>query len=359
MIKEPVSKDKRFHEKVRVGVPHRRAILAELERYIATQRKVSDQRRAAFFNPRLDSLDHYRHDTDRLRASFLEMLGTPLSPEPATLSSLKTKVERVGCDEFCIIDRLHVQTLPGLNTYGMLFRPHGVKRPPLVIAQHGGQGTPELIAGMTGSSANYNDMVYRLLKHKVAVFAPQLLIWRYEKPNQRGPVFNRQQIDASLKQLGGSITALEVFQLRRMVDYFQTREDIDARRLGMIGLSYGGFYTLFTSAADQRIKAAVSSCFFNDRYIYDRLDWTWKGAANCFLDPEIASLICPRPLWIEVGISDSLFNVGHARQEAKKVSARYEALGLKREFRFKAFKGVHEFNKDDAAVKFLIEKISS
>ncbi|WP_438983966.1 hypothetical protein [Vulcanococcus sp.] len=33
----------------------------------------------------------------------------------------------------------------------------------------------------------------------------------------------------------------------------------------MMGFSYGGFYTLYTSALDQRIKAAVVSGFFNDR----------------------------------------------------------------------------------------------
>lgn len=352
------TREKRHQEKVATGVPHREKMLCELGRYIAAQRKEADRQRAAFFNPRLDSVEIYNRDTARLRASFLAMLGAPLSPAPAQLPLPKAKATRVGTDDFCTIDRLHVHTLPGVNTYGMLFRPHGVVRPPLVIAQHGGQGTPELIAGLTGSSANYNDMVYRLLKHKVAVFAPQLLIWRHEKPDSRGPAFNRHQIDARLKQLGGSVAALEVFRLRRVIDYFQTRKDVDSRQLGMIGLSYGGFYTLFTAAAEQRIKAAVSSCFFNDRYVYDWLDWTWTGAANRFLDPEIASLICPRPLWIEVGDRDDLFDVKNAKREVKKVAARYEALGRKDDFRFKAFKGTHEFDKDDAAIRFLVERIS-
>lgn len=347
----------RYQEKPAASVPYRERQLSEINAFIKKERKDADARRATNFCPTTTSIAVYEKDCRKLRKSYLSMLGYPLTHAPADLPPLHAKSERVASDDICTIDRLHIPALKGLNTYGILFMPHGVQNPPLVIAQHGGQGTPELVAGFDNGSANYNDMIYRLLKHKVAVFAPQTLLWMQDGPDQRGPKFDRTRIDAQLKQLGGSITALEVFMLRRAVDYFQTRKDINARQMGMIGLSYGGFYTLFTAAAEPRIKAAVSSCFFNDRYLYDWTDWTWNNAANTFLDPEVASLICPRPLWIEVGIMDELFAVKNARREVKKVAARYLALGLGERFHFKAFSGGHELDKDDAAIRFLVRNI--
>ena len=87
---------------------------------------------------------------------------------------------------------------------------------------------------------------------------------------------------------------------RFLVWDFAAREDIDGDRIGMIGLSYGGFYTLFAAALDVRIGAAVSSCFFNNRKMYDFVDWVWFNAANQFMDAEVGALVCPRPLYVEV-----------------------------------------------------------
>ncbi|MDF2724914.1 MAG: hypothetical protein K0Q59_4589 [Paenibacillus sp.] len=237
--------------------------------------------------------------------------------------------------------------------YGLFFVPHGDGPFPLVIGQHGGSGTPELCAGFYGPS-NYNDMITRLLRHRCVVFAPQLHLWT----TQQGPENKRNLLDNRLKQLGSSITAVELFRLRRSLDYLQTRPEVDASRIGMAGLSYGGFYTLFMAAADTRIRAALSSCFFNDRYVYDRVDWTWRNSAGMFLDAEVAGLICPRPLYIEVGLQDELFEAVHAKAEALKVIDRYARLNISERFRYREFQGKHEFDKSDEGIEFLMKHLS-
>lgn len=121
----------------------------------------------------------------------------------------------------------------------------------------------------------------------------------------------------------------------------------------MIGLSYGGFYSLFSAALDRRIRAAVSSCFFNDRKTYDVPDWSWFGSANRFLDAEVGSLVCPRPLYIEVGKKDELFDVRRARPEAKKLAGVYRSLGLAEQFRYKEHDGGHELDRADDGIDFL------
>ena len=45
----------------------------------------------------------------------------------------------------------------------------------------------------------------------------------------------------------------------RLVDYLATRDDVDARRIGLTGISKGGIETYFTAAVDKRIAAPCRS----------------------------------------------------------------------------------------------------
>jgi dienelactone hydrolase len=214
-------------------------------------------------------------------------------------------------------------------------------------------GTPEVCSGFF-DSGNYHDMSRRVLRRRVAVFAPQLFRWG----EQFGVKHDHAEIDRQLKQLGGSIAALEIWCLQRSLDALLTRPDVDPSRVGMIGLSYGGFHTLFAAATDTRIRVAVSSCFLNDRRLYAGHDWTWFSAANTFFDGEVAALVCPRPLYVEVGARDELFDVESARPVAGQVAGVYGALGIADRFRYKEHPGVHELDPEDDGIDFLIQHLA-
>ena len=334
------------------GNKYREEQLEQIKKLIAGKRKLADLKRVEYMQCDFSSVDAYKKSIEKYRTDFINMLGWPLTEFSEDLPVPGAKVEFVSEDSIGKIYRLNIDAMQGVTTYGILFLPHTEPPYPLVIAQHGGCGTPELCSGFFGSG-NYNDMTRRILKKGVAVFVPQMLLWGEEF----GPANDRLQIDCQLKQLGGSITALELFKLKRSIDYLHSREDINASQTGMIGLSYGGFYTLFATAVDVRIKAALSSCFFNNRFIYDWHDWTWFNSGNTFLDSEICSLICPRPLYIEVADRDELFDVTYACEEYKKVQVAYEKLDLLDKLCFKVFKGVHELDLDDSGIDFLYKNI--
>lgn len=48
-----------------------------------------------------------------------------------------------------------------------------------------------------------------------------------------------------------------VWDVMRLVDYLQTRDDVDPKRIGLMGVSKGGIETYLTAAVDPRIAAAV------------------------------------------------------------------------------------------------------
>ena len=125
----------------------------------------------------------------------------------------------------------------------------------------------------------------------------------------------------------------------------------------MAGLSWGGFYTLVTAAVDQRIKVALTSCFFNDRYRYNLSPAAWFDSANKFFDSEIAGLVCPRSLCIEAGRHDTLFAVDGARAEAEKVADIYCRLGIEERFNYFEHNGGHEFNRTDECIDFVISRL--
>ena len=161
-------------------------------------------------------------------------------------------------------------------------------------------------------------------------------------------------MDARLKRVGSSVTAVEVYAIMRVLDWAETITD----RFGMIGLSYGGFYTLFTAAVDTRIRAAVSCSFFSRRSEYAWTDWTWTGAAGLYDDAEIACLSYPRHLCVQMGDHDNLFAIDHTRTEADRVREYCRSAGVEEDwFRCMIFDGTHELCRDDGAVEEMVRKI--
>src|SRR5256885_12138631 len=70
------------------------------------------------------------------------------------------------------------------------------------------------------------------------------------------------QLSLKGEPLGQSVAGMWTWDLMRLLDYAQTRPEVDPARLGCAGLSGGGLQTLYLAALDQRVKAAVVSGYF-------------------------------------------------------------------------------------------------
>jgi len=262
----------------------------------------------------------------------------------------------IGEDEDAVIYRTVVYITPEIPQYGLLFVPHGITKAPLIIAQHGGGGTPELCSDINGKN-NYNHLVRRLLKRKAVVFAPQLLLWNFGEPLAAQPKhdisYNRFEIDKNLKRFGISVTAVEIKGIVNALSFLSKFAFIDADRIGMTGLSYGGYFTLYTMAADTRIKAGFSNACFNDRNAYPLNDWTYPDSAHLFQDAEVAALCAPRKLYIAVGKTDTVFDYKYAIPEAERVKKYYAAAGVPDNFVFTAWDGGHTVPDTDEGFDFM------
>lgn len=299
----------------------------------------------------------FLNNRDEERALLAKALGWPLNDN--NIGAPKVQITKVTEETGVCIYRTVFEIL-NIRYYGLLFLQGTDKKRPLVICQHGGLGTPELCSSLLKvGSENYNDMTQRILKIGINVFAPQMLIWNPKRFDSiPDDDLRRKEVDAQLKELGSSIAALEITLLKKSLDYFCSQPYVDSERIGMVGLSYGGFYTLYMTALDTRIKAAISCSFFNDRSMYPWSDWVWNPGKAFFFDPEVAMLIYPRAICIAVGENDKLFDIKSADGEIERLKemsyAAYKSVDW---FNIAKFNGEHEFITTDDALQWFKDRL--
>ncbi len=281
----------------------------------------------------------------KMRPQIEKALGWP-APLPEYTPHLLSE-EEIGSDELVrSIRRMTIRVGEGLDVYGLLLLPHR-DNPPLMLCYHGGMGHPELVCSVC-DSANYNDGARKFVAQGYAVFAP-LFVVRREESDEDWPLAYRDSLHLHALWAGTTVLAVELEKVRRALQFLDTYEGIDTSAVGVAGLSYGGYFALHTAALMDRISFCVSSCYFNDRLDVAKarqgglLDWLYPGAGSLYGDAEVAALIWPRPLYIEVGQRDELMPVESAEREEKKVRAFYAAGKAEDKYLFDAFDGVHEF----------------
>lgn len=332
-----------YKEEDLAGNKYREEYLKSIYDMLTNMQNKADETRSLYFNKMKGNNEAYRTELKK-------MLGWPLTDYNHDIPNAKT--ELVTKEESVSIYRITIELPIGIKFYGMFFEHNDKSVLPLVITQHGGLGTPELCSGILEcGSMNYNDMVMRIFNKGVNVFAPQLLLWDKDKFKMEN---KRTDVDSKLKQLGSSISAVEIYAIIKSIDYLSSLKCVDEQRIGMAGLSYGGFYTLFTSAIDTRIKAAIACSQYNNRYKYSWTDWSWFNSANKFMDNEVAYLVYPRKLIILVGNNDELFDCDLAEREFSKLK---NMLSDNEWLDFYAFEGCHEFIKEDIYIDKFIDAL--
>jgi 2,6-dihydroxypseudooxynicotine hydrolase len=117
----------------------------------------------------------------------------------------------------------------GNTLYGILRRPRGVPRAPVVIVCVGLDSTKEELHV-------YEDI---FLERGMATLV-------FDGPGQ-----GEAEYDIPIR---GDYEA----PVKAVIDYVETRSDLDAKRVGILGVSLGGYYSARAAAFDRRIKACLS-----------------------------------------------------------------------------------------------------
>ena len=122
---------------------------------------------------------------------------------------------------------------------------------------------------------------------------------------------------------------------RASVDYLLSRPEVDAERVGCMGLSIGGFRSAHLFSLDPRIKAAVVAGWMTTytMQLFDKLRWhTWMvyipGQMRFFDVPDVVSLNAPRPLMVINCLRDALYPLEAMKSADGKLRSIYTKMGF-------------------------------
>ncbi len=216
----------------------------------------------------------------------------------APVSGLAVAVQERG-DYVLEVLRLE---LNGIETVPAFFvRPSGAKGPrPTVLFNHshgGGyeRGKNELIGG-----ADYlQDPPYAVALARAGYNGLCIDAWAFGERQGR----TESEIFKEMLWRGQVMWGMMVFDSVRAVDYLLTREDVDAARIGTVGLSMGSMMAWWTAALDERIRVCIDLCCMTDFEALVQARGLDGHGLYCFVPglfkhfstARINELICPRP----------------------------------------------------------------
>jgi dienelactone hydrolase len=289
----------------------------------------------------------------RCRARLTELLGpmpAPVALRTETLESTETETYRR--------DRIVFDTEETMSVSAFLLVPHTCATRavpgPAVLAVHGhGPGKSEA-CGLERTGTPNADYAHQLATRGYVVLAPDLRCFG-ERLDWNPP--DHYACDTNLVHAvmaGVNPLAQNMWDMARALDVLAAHPLVDPDRIGMAGLSYGGTMTLFVSAWDERVAAAVVSGYFSSWAESHKMPWNMCGSQvlpgmlGRLEHVDLAALVAPRPLLIETGTDDDLFPAPVARSEFAKLRQVYAALGVPDRLEHDVFAGGHEWHGAEA-----------
>ena len=292
----------------------------------------------------------------RLRATLTELLGGfPAQRAPLRAQTLETR-DFPGYRR----EKFVFESRPGLFVLGYLLTPHAGASPhPAMICLPGhGRGVDDIVGidaqghDRTDKSGYQHDFAIQVVEHGMAAVAIEQMAFGC----RRDPITRKKGAETTACQpaagaallLGQTMIGWRVYDVMRAIDWIETRPELDARRVGCMGISGGGTITTFASALEPRIRAAMISGYLNtfrdsimslshciDNYVPGILNW-----AEMY---DIAGLIAPRPLFVESGTKDDIFPIEASKASFARVQKVYEVFGAAPLAEQEVFPDIHSF----------------
>jgi dienelactone hydrolase len=293
----------------------------------------------------------------QLRSKVSELIGG----FPSKKAALKPQTLEVR--EFANYrrEKFVFESRPGVMVLGYLLTPHNVSGPQraMICLPGHGRGVDDIVGiddqgrDRTDKDGYQHDFAIQCVEHGMAAVAIEQVGFGCRrddraKAKKLGTSSCQPAAGAALL-LGETMIAWRVYDVMRTIDWIETRDDLDAKRVGCMGISGGGTITTFASALDPRIKAALISGYLNtfrdsilsishciDNYVPGILKW-------CEMY-DVAGLIAPRPLFAESGDKDNIFPVKASRESFERVKKVYAVYGKAELAEHEVFAGEHSFH---------------
>lgn len=314
-----------------------------------------------------DMVGHFRFDNRwdgqfeqwhrRWRSKLIELMGV----WPARCDA-QCRWEHMEDRDAYTLHRVWYAVEPGMDTFALVGIPRNISGPvPGVLCIHG-HGTLGALPVMDWRDdeqvpdqvARYHyDYGHRLARRGYVVWAPNLRGFGRQLSERELQVHGRRDTcDVNFFQqmlLGQVAITSQLHDMKVAMDLMGMLDQVDASRIGCAGLSYGGRMTMYLTAIEPRIRAAIVSGALNS--FVERV----SSYASCGYQVvpgllqygdigDVLGLAAPRPLIIELGSEDGCCPVEQGLQEFERISRIYAASGSSEHLHLCRFDGGHIFH---------------
>jgi len=291
-----------------------------------------------------------------LRAKLIELIGgIPSARPPLRPVTLETRAFPGYRREKIVFD-----SRPGVSVLAYFLLPERAQPPAAtVICVPGhGRGVDDIVGideqGLerTDKAGYQHDFAIQVAEAGMAAVAiePMAFGCRRDPINARQGLSRKgcEPVAGGALLIGETMIAWRVWDVMRTLDYVATRPELDASRVGCMGISGGGTATLFSAAVEPRLRAAMVSGYLNtfrdsigslahciDNYVPGILNWAEMH--------DIAGLIAPRPLFVESGEKDNIFPIAASIESFQHVREIYAIFQAADRVEQEVFPGEHSF----------------
>jgi len=271
------------------------------------------------------------------RLALAKSLG--LHPEPPRTElndSITGVIEREGYR----IQKLRFESRPGLLVTAHLYLPVGEGPFPVVLSPHGHwqfkKSTPVVQARGIGLA---------LLGFACLIVDSPGVSWDDNEQNERKAMGTH---DDPWLAMGAPVAGQYVWDLVRALDYCESRNDLDTKRVGITGTSGGGQASMLAFAFDERITAAVPVCqcvSFESNVHYGCFCNHLPGAMEIGDRADLLAIRAPAPIML-IGASDDpeFPHVGHEKT-LEKLAKIYRGYKSEANVRLEIVEGKHDYNR--------------
>lgn len=320
------------------------------------------------FEPRLRFKGSTKNDFIQWKQELLAELKILLGPMPQPVPLNPEIVWEIEQDNL-IKRRVLFDTEANMSVVALMNIPNDAfhNPAPAILCNHGhGQYGKDSVMGVrSGNNKQRNIEIERLnydygLQMAKRGYVTIAIDWRgfgergdYDVAYDANPYPGRDKCDIHFHRgslMGINLLTLDIFDGIRTLDYLSSLEFVDAKRIGAMGLSFGGTMTTWLSLLDERISAADIICY-SARFREFAINlgnicgsqYLPELYAVCDM-PDLHGLIAPRPLLAEVGVHDECFLIGEAISCCNEVQKIYKAADAASNYETEVFEGDHRFS---------------
>jgi hypothetical protein len=286
----------------------------------------------------------------RFSAKLIALRGKPL---PRSALNLRVLDQNEHADH--VRQHIAYDSVPGATVTAFVLLPKDIRpgeRRPAVLALHGhhpeGKGTIAATIPPKSSPEPLDDYGLAAVRAGFVTLCPDW--WGWGERVEAGFTYGDRDMCnvkfMAAQMYGVSLLSLMISDGQAGIDVMAARNDVDPKRIAVMGNSFGGRMAMWLAAFDQRIHAAVCSgclnCFRERSLKLSSCGAQFLPGLLRYGDVEqVFSLIASRPLMIISGKTDALLFADDRARMGAVIAQAYAALGASKNLALIEHKGGH------------------